>query len=41
MFEKITEIIAIVLVIVGIIWAAWYENFAGKDAEPDDTKMNK
>lgn len=31
MLEKIFEIIAIVIVIVGCIWGWWYENGSKKD----------
>lgn len=38
MVDTIAMIIAIVIVIGGVIWAVWYENFAGRDAKPKETK---
>lgn len=33
MIDTIVMIVAIVIVAVGIVWAVWFENFAGRDVE--------
>lgn len=36
MFEKIATIIAIVIAAGGIIWAVWFENFAGRGKKAEE-----